>query len=96
MPAVERGFPLILSSQAYKKIQDTIENYGSVFLESVTGIIEELPHENQMERNGVPVREWPPDVPRIGLRVDSRLLLKNPGTPRRTWCWRLDCCEVAR
>lgn len=76
-----RGIPIILTSGAYKKIQDIIENYGSVSLESVTGIIEEIPSEYMKGGMGKPTREWAPDVPRIGLRVDSRLLMKHPGTP---------------
>jgi len=77
----EIGFPLILTSRAYAKIRSTIETYGSVFLENITGIVEEIPNEMLMSRKESPVLEWASDIPRVGLRVDSRLLLKHPGTP---------------
>lgn len=79
--ATEVGFPLIVTSRSYAKIRSTIETYGSVFLESITGIVEEIPNEMLMSRKESPVQEWASDIPRVGLRIDSRLLLKHPGTP---------------
>lgn len=78
---IESCLPVMMSSGAYDKIQGTIEDYGAVFLEEIRGIVQEIPQEILRQRKGAPSLEWGTGIPRVALGVESRLLLKHPGTP---------------
>lgn len=77
---VELGFPVVMDKNAYDKVANLIDKYGSVSVDELTATLEMLP---DCFRSGVesPSLEWSSGVPKVGLHVGSRLLLKSPGTP---------------
>lgn len=73
---------LIISARA-RKIGGIIETYGAVSLDELTASLERIPGSFRPEI-GAPVMKWSTGVPKIGLSVKIRLLLKGPGTPTET------------
>lgn len=75
---VNLGFPAILSIGAKNKIIDMIQKYGVAHVESITGIISEIP------KTVSNYFDWEPHIPKYCILVDSPLLIKHVGTPKTT------------